>query len=228
MVSLIQPGSILPVGDQFEAANVRELTITSEELHEMLQATMSVMLLHSDKLHARAYEHYKAGGIGAYVIMFPSVFALESHPPASATYLTLDQLTRLRYRYGCELVDQYNPRTSFVFIVGVVSVRHGTLFGGCIAHASLNVDLERAFAKCGITGEGPQAAALDKLAEEYEDLKRTRQPLQFRRCAREGCTSSSTTMRTCARCGGAYYCSRICQRTDWAARHKRQCAAPPQ
>lgn len=223
MVSLITAASIMPVGDKFEAANMRELSITSLELHEMLQATMSVMLLHSEELFQRAHEQYKKTGMGAYVIMFPSVYSLESHPPASATYVTLAQLSRLKYTYGCELVDQYNPRTSFVFIVGVVTVRHGTLFGGCIAHSGMGADLRRTFEKCGILGDGPEGQVLDQLTEEYEAAKRTRAPLEFRRCNREGCTSSSTTMRTCARCGDVYYCSRMCQRQDWGAQHKQVC-----
>jgi hypothetical protein len=211
----------MPVPKQDET---KELTISSTELHEMVQATMAVVLLQSRELSDRAKEYYKSQGIGAFLVMFPSIEALDNHPPLSATYLTLSDLSKLRYTYGCELVEAYDPAQSFVFIVGVQTVRHGTLFGGCVATEDLGDKLTTHFNLMGVLGDGERAEVLDKLAEEYERTKATRPPVvELRRCGRGGCASASTLMRTCARCQKVYYCSRSCQRTDWTDRHKLAC-----
>lgn len=189
----------------------------------MVQATMAIILLQSQELFERARDYYKTQGIGAYLVMFPSIQALENAPPISATYLTLNDMSKLRYTYGCELIDAYDPKTSFVFVVGVTTVNHGTLFGGCVASGDLGEKLTEHFNLMGVLGEGEKAERLDKLAEEYERLKATRPPVELRRCGKQGCRSASTLMRTCARCQHVYYCSRSCQRSDWVDRHKQVC-----
>ncbi|KAL1732976.1 hypothetical protein EV714DRAFT_247142, partial [Schizophyllum commune] len=55
----------------------------------------------------------------------------------------------------------------------------------------------------------------------YTDLRAETKALQH--CHRAGCPGSTEPIRHVCACGAVYYCSRICQKADWRARHRIIC-----
>lgn len=116
----------------------------------------------------------------------------------------------------------------------VMDSAHETLtaLDTAVAHAKRNLD-EQSTQTGEALGEALAAAIRPQAGEQQKEMSDKAEVAEdfltsmFLECALAGVACDGCEMhgslRTCQRCSGVFYCSAQCQRSDWKARHRRQC-----
>lgn len=111
----------------------KALTLTHEDMREKLNERAVVFLMNSKELCERARQEYDSKGLGAFIVRFVNIEELcANQHTLRIQYIDAVALTRLNYPYALELVQTYDPVTSFVLMIGVNTSFEDTTYASCI------------------------------------------------------------------------------------------------
>lgn len=189
------------------------MTTTSQTLarwDDLLRKKADTILLASSVLFECAQKGYLHNGRGAVFFLFANEYALRHDADDTQyTYVQLNALLEVAHADLCKLVEEYNPRTSFVLLLAAK-----VLPGGDSAPLKLYSALVNPECVKQLQGQMMQNI-VSKLAVSIEAHNTD---VHF--CASTSC--SKTGKLRCARCQDMWYCSAECQLEDWRY-HKPRC-----
>jgi hypothetical protein len=111
--------------------------LDTEAMREKLNERAIVFLMNSKELTERAALEYDAKGLGAFLVRFANAEELCTDPHSvRIQYVEASALTRLNYAYALELVRTYDPRNSFVLMIGVNTGYEDTTYASCIVDSN--------------------------------------------------------------------------------------------
>lgn len=119
--------------------------LTPAELRDKLNERAVVFLMNSKELGQRAAQEFQSRGLGAFLVRFVNTDELcgKQHT-LRVQYVDAMAMLKLNYPYALDLVQSYNPATSFVLMVGVNTSVQDTTYASCIVeHDAEDVLRER-------------------------------------------------------------------------------------